>query len=131
MLALSRPDGKGAGSDHYLPIDLITTVLSGLMRDPHATPNPFGLIAEDLSPALADRLGADRGRGAVIVLVAKGSLADKAGLRVGDVILSAGPTPISSSSELARNLGGGAPIPLVVSRGADQATLSLTLVPAR
>lgn len=129
VLGLSQPGKGGAGGDHYLPIDLITTALSGLMRDPHAPPNPFGLIAEDLSPALADRLGADRGRGAVIVLVASGSSAAKAGLKVGDVILSAGPTPISSSSELARNLGGNQPIPLVVSRGGEGTTVSLTLAP--
>jgi serine protease Do len=129
VLALSEPGRDGRGGDHYLPIDLVTTMLSNLMRDPHAPPNPFGLIAEDLSPALADRLGADRGRGAVIVLVAAGSAADKAGLKAGDVILSAGQTPISSSSELARNLGGTQPIPLIVSRGGDATTLSLTLLP--
>lgn len=129
VLAMERPDRKGGITDRYLTADLITTALATLMRDTNPTPNPFGLIAEDASPNLADRLGGDRGRGATVVLVAKGSIAAKAGLHVGDIVLSAGNAPVSSSSELARALGGDKPIPLVVQRDGEQSTLTVTLVP--
>lgn len=128
VAALARPAGS-AGSDLFAPIDLVTTVVSALMRDARPASNPFGILAEDLSPMLADRLGADRGRGAVIVLVGHGSAAEAGGLKVGDVILSAGQAPISSSSELSRALGSNGPIDMVVARGADQTTLTLTLIP--
>lgn len=114
--------------DRYLPADLVTLVVSRLVRTSEAPTAPFGLIAEDLSPILAARLGADRGRGAVVVLIAKGSAAEVAGLQIGDVILSAANSPISSSSELARVLGGNGPIELTVSRGREKAQLGITLV---
>ena len=123
LIALARED------DRFVTADLLSTVVSYLMRDSDPAPNPFGIIVEDLSPVLADRLGAARGRGAVIVLVAEGSVAKAAGLRVGDVILSAGQAPISSASELNRALGGQGTTALVVSRPGETETRTFTLVP--
>jgi serine protease Do len=123
--------GEGARSDRYLPADLITVVISRLLRTGTGPTGAFGILAEDISPVLAARLGADRGRGAVIVLVAKGSIAEAAGLHIGDVILSAKRSPISSSSELARVLGGSDPIEMIVSRGREQNQLTFTLTPEK
>jgi serine protease Do len=123
--------GEGARNDRYLPADLITVVISRLLRTGTGPTGAFGILAEDISPVLAARLGADRGRGAVIVLVAKGSIAEAAGLHIGDVILSAKRSPISSSSELARVLGGSDPIEVIVSRGREQAQLTFTLTPEK
>lgn len=119
----------GRGDDRFVPIDLVTTVVSYLSRGMQPPAERFGLIAEDLSPDLADRLGADRGRGAVIVMVAPKSAAAKAGVQVGDVVLSAGQSPISSASELNRVMGGDKPLDLVITRGTQQATLTVTLSP--
>ncbi|MDO6412880.1 S1C family serine protease [Sphingomonas sp. BIUV-7] len=121
--------GDGGRPDRFLPADLVTITISRLMRTADVAPPPFGLVAEDLSPILAARLGADRGRGAVVVHVAKGSIAEASRLRIGDVILSAGRTPISSASELARVLGGSDPVEMIVSRGRDRAQLVFTLTP--
>lgn len=131
VVALAQQSiGEGGRTDRYLPADLISLVVSRLLRTGAGPTGAFGLVAEDLSPVLAGRLGADRGRGAVIVLVAKGSIAEAAGLQIGDVILSAKRSPISSSSELARVLGGSDPIEMIVSRGRDQEQLTFTLTPA-
>ncbi|WP_293976186.1 trypsin-like peptidase domain-containing protein [Sphingomonas sp.] len=131
VVALAQPSiGEGGRRDRFLPADLITVVVSRLMRTGSVSPAAFGIIAEDLSPVLAARLGADRGRGAVIVLVAKGSIAEAAGLQIGDVILSAARAPISSSSELARVLGGNDPIEMTVSRGRERNQFTFTLTPS-
>jgi serine protease Do len=127
LAGLARAAGKNSPADHYLPIDLLTTVVSGLMRA--APANPFGMIVEDLAPSLADRLGADRGRGAAIVMLDPAGVAAKAGLQVGDVILSAGQSPISSSSEFGRMALPDRPLDLVITRGLDQSTRTIT-VPA-
>ncbi|WP_293976736.1 S1C family serine protease [Sphingomonas sp.] len=120
---------QGGRQDRFLPADLVNIVVGRLMRGGNAATNAFGLMAEDLSPVLAARLGVDRGRGAVVVAVANDSIAHAAGLRVGDVILSAANTPISSSSELARTLGGNDPIEMAVSRGRERSRLTVTLAP--
>lgn len=132
VVALAQASiGVGGRTDRYLPADLVTVVVSRLLRTGTGPAAAFGIIAEDLSPVLAARLGADRGRGAVIVLIAKGSIAEAAGLQIGDVILSAKRSPISSSSELARVLGGSDPLEVVVSRGREQTQLTFTLTPQK
>jgi S1-C subfamily serine protease len=87
---------------------------------------PFGIVAEDLGPVLAKRLGADRQRGAVVVMVRPGSPADTAGLRAGDVVLTAGQSPISGASELGRALDPDAPsIDLEIVRRGERQQLTL------
>jgi serine protease Do len=131
LAGLAQPVvAHGGPSDHFLPIDVVTTAVSALLRGQPAPESAFGMSVEDLSPALADRLGADRGRGAVIVTIVHGGPAETSGLQVGDVILSAGQSPISSSSEFGRRLFPGQPIDLVISRGLDQTTRTITLKPA-
>lgn len=130
VAAMAQPGRDPAsGADRFLPADLLTTIVAYLMRNADPAPNPYGIIAEDLSPVLAGRLGADRGRGAVVIVVGPGSAAEKAGVRVGDVILSAGPSPVSSASELNRVLGGSGSTDLTISRASDEQPLTLTLNP--
>ncbi|MFA6117564.1 MAG: trypsin-like peptidase domain-containing protein [Sphingomonas sp.] len=79
-------------------------IVSGLLRNTQPTNNRFGIVADDLLPALASRLGVDGQRGAVVSLIEKGSPADKGGLHAGDLILGVSGAPISGASELARAL---------------------------
>ena len=79
-------------------------ITSALLRNETPSANRFGIIADDLLPELAARLGADRQRGAVISLIRTGSPAALAGLKAGDVILSVSSMPISGASELTRAL---------------------------
>lgn len=64
----------------------------------------FGFRAEEIWPAVAGRLGAERGRGAMVVLVRPGSWVDREGLRAGDLVFGVGGRPVSGVSELARLL---------------------------
>lgn len=131
IVALAQPSiGEHGRGDRYLSADLISLVVSRLVRSGMAPPAPFGIVAEDLAPVLAARIGADRGRGAVIVVIARGSPAEASGLHIGDVILSAGRNPISSASELGRVLDATVPIELTVSRGRERTQLTFTLAPA-
>jgi serine protease Do len=57
----------------------------------------IGLIVEDLSPVMAQRLRTQRTEGVVIMRVASGSLAEQAGLRPRDIIVDANGTPVSDS----------------------------------
>ena len=106
VLGLSAfPDDASAGDPSLLvPGDAAARIVSEMLRSGAAPAAPFGIVAEDLAPVLAKRLGADRQRGAVIVMVKPGSPADTAGLKAGDVVLTAGQSPISGASELGRAL---------------------------
>lgn len=92
--------------DDAMPSQVAARVASILLRDSSPPEEKVGLLTDDLTPQLATRLGADRQRGAVVLLVKPGSPAARSGLMAGDIILSADDAPISSASELGRALDG-------------------------
>lgn len=111
-----------------LPGNTVADVVSQLLRDQSAPDYRFGFKPDDIGPELARQLGADRGRGSVISLVAPGSPADKAGLVAGDVIISVNGSPVSSASEVARaEDGAGEQLTLVVQRGGKPISITLSV----
>lgn len=128
VLGLSAfPDDDSAGDlGVLLPGDVAARIVSEMLRSGAPPAAPFGIVTEDLGPVLAKRLGADRQRGAVVVMVKPGSPADTAGLRAGDVVLTAGQSPISGASELGRALDPDAPsIDLEIVRRGERQQLTL------
>lgn len=109
-----------------LPGGTAARIVSELLRNGRVPANRFGLVADDLLPELAARAGVERGRGAVIALVRDGSPAGHAGLKAGDVVLSAAGAPVSSASELSRALDTDEPrITLEVSRHSTRLVFNL------
>jgi serine protease Do len=65
----------------------------------------FGMSLEDLTPAMARRLGAPSGmQGAIVSDLDQGGPATRAGLAPGDVILQINRTPVASAAEAGRIL---------------------------
>jgi Do/DeqQ family serine protease len=64
----------------------------------------FGLQVEPLSPGAAARLDLPVAQGLLVVEIAAGGPADRAGLRRGDVILEVARQPVSDAEALARTL---------------------------
>src|SRR5947208_10056985 len=65
----------------------------------------FGLQVEALAPGAAERLNLPISQGVLVVDVATGGPADRAGLRRGDVILEVGRQPVSDARTLSQALG--------------------------
>lgn len=63
-----------------------------------------GLMVENLTPQLGDFFGAKSGQGVLVRSVEKGSRADKAGFRAGDVIVKINGEPISDSGDFSHAL---------------------------
>jgi len=63
-----------------------------------------GLMVENLTPQLGEFFGARNGNGVLVRSVEKGSRADKAGLRAGDVITRVGDQPIHDTSDFTHAL---------------------------
>ena len=120
----------GAGRDGdpalLLPGGTASQVYNTLLRSTGGAANEFGFVAQDLSPALAARIGTDRQQGAMIALIAPGSAAARAGLRAGDVIFTAGSAPIANATELSRALdGAGNVVTLDVMRRSDRISITM------
>ena len=88
-----------------------------------------GVMVENLTPQLGEFFGAKSGNGVLVRSVEKGSRADKAGLRAGDVIVRVGEQPVHDTSDFTHSLRGhsGGSVKVGVIRDKKEQTLTLTL----
>jgi predicted metalloprotease with PDZ domain len=88
-----------------------------------------GLMVENLTPQLGEFFGARSGNGVLVRSVEKGSRADKAGLRAGDVITRVGDQAIHDTSDFTHALRSRAAgsVSVAVIRDKKEQTLTLTL----
>jgi len=88
-----------------------------------------GLLVENLSPQLAEFFGAKNGRGGVLVRsVEKGSVAEAAGFKAGDVILTVDKEKIADLGDFRRAVRGhSGATPVTVLREKKEQSLSLKL----
>ncbi len=125
------PSGQGPGyfaldaSEAAYLVTAITTNGSG--------PQPLGMVSQYLTPATAAAL--QLASGAEILVVDPGSVAAAAGLKAGDVVVSADGSPVLDAgapsfpalSDLLTSFGPGAKVTLVVQRGGARRTLTLSV----
>lgn len=91
-----------------------------------------GVTLESLTPQLGDYFGVKNGEGMLIRSVQKGSAAETAGLRAGDVIVKVGDQKIADNSDWREALRNGknGKVSIVVVRDKKELTLTMS-VPAR
>lgn len=109
--------GGFMGLSFAIPIDVAMDVANQLKTKGKVSRGWLGVLIQDVTGDLAESFGMDRPQGALVARVLPNSPASKAGIEVGDVILSYNGTKLHSSSELP---------PLVGSSGVDRpATLDV------
>ena len=88
-----------------------------------------GLMVENLTPQLGEFFGAKNGNGVLVRSVEKGSRAEKAGLRAGDVITRVGDQPVHDTSDFTHALHSrsAGSVSVGVIRDKKEQTLTLTL----
>jgi serine protease Do len=88
-----------------------------------------GLMVENLTPQLGEFFGAKNGSGVLVRSVEKGSRADKAGLRAGDVITRVGDQPVHDTSDFTHVLHShsAGSVSVGVIRDKKEQTLTITL----
>ncbi len=88
-----------------------------------------GVMVENLTPQLGEFFGAKNGNGVLVRSVEKGSRADKAGLRAGDVITRVGDQPVHDASDFTHALHarGAGSVSVGVIRDKKEQTLTITL----
>ena len=92
--------GSYAGLSFAIPIDIANNVREQLAATGHVTRGRIGVGIQPVTAALAESYGLDRPRGAAVSTIDEGGPADKAGLKLEDVILSVNGRKIERSSEL-------------------------------
>jgi serine protease Do len=97
--------GGYMGISFAIPIDLAANVRDQIIAKGRVSRGKIGVQIQPVDAALAESFGLDRPRGALVGGVEAGGPAAKAGIRQGDIILSANGTVIERSEQLPTIIG--------------------------
>ncbi|MCX6864746.1 MAG: Do family serine endopeptidase [Verrucomicrobia bacterium] len=129
---LSRTGGNN-GVGFSIPSNMARSVMNDLITDGKVTRASLGVMAQDLTPALARKFGAGEAtHGALVGEVLAKSPAAKAGVEYGDVITSCGGQAVRDARTLKLAVGSHKPgerLDLKVLREGVEKSLTATLEP--
>ena len=94
--------GGYMGVSFAIPIEIALGVAKELQASGKVTRGRIGVAAQPLTRELAQAFGLKQPQGALIASVDKGGPADKAGIRVGDVVTRYNGTPVEAMNDLPR-----------------------------
>jgi serine protease Do len=128
--AIKSKTGGFQGIGLAISSNLARTVMQQLLKDGAVKRGYLGVQVRDIDADLAARFGVKEGGGVVVTKVFDESPAAKAGLRVGDVLISIGARPVRDSIELQKVVAGLAlylPTDVVLHRAGKSSQLKLTI----
>jgi serine protease Do len=128
--AILSPTGGSIGIGFAVPISTASRVIDQLVRYGETRRGYLGVRIQDVTPEIVGRLGLDKPRGALIAGVTPDGPAAKAGIKVGDVILSLGGRAIPNSRDLQRSVadaGNDIAVDVVIQRDRKEVKLKITL----
>jgi serine protease Do len=98
--AIFSRTGGNIGIGFAIPINLVKELLPQLRGKGRVTRGFLGVLIQKVTPEIAESLGMDKGYGALVANVSKDGPADKAGVKVGDVIVEFDGSPVKDSGDL-------------------------------
>jgi serine protease Do len=128
--AIYSPSGGSVGIGFAIPSNLVQSVVDQLIKYGKTKRGWIGVKIQEVTPEIADGLGLDHAKGALVSSVTPKGPAETAGIESGDVILNFDGHPIKHMRELPLMVAQdeiGKKVPLVVWRKGGEKTLSLTL----
>jgi len=84
--AILAPNRGNIGIGFAIPSNMAKSVMSQLIEFGNVKRGTLGVGAQDITPELANALNLANNKGALITLILPGSPAEKAGMKVGDII---------------------------------------------
>jgi serine protease Do len=98
--AIFSRTGGNIGIGFAIPINLAKELLPQLKGKGKVTRGYLGVLIQKVTPDIAESLGLEKARGALVANVSKDGPADRAGIKVGDVIIEFDGKEIKDSNEL-------------------------------
>jgi Do/DeqQ family serine protease len=95
--AIYSQSGGSMGIGFAIPVSLARNVMEQIIKTGTVTRGWIGVEVQDMTTELAESFGVKDGQGALIAGVMRGSPADKAGVKPGDVLLTVGGKPVKDA----------------------------------
>ncbi len=103
--AIVGPSGGNVGIGFAIPINMAKEIMEQIIEHGSVKRGLLGVQVQDITPELAKAMGLKTTQGALVSGVTKGSSADKAGIKPGDVIIRFDGKKVKNSAAL-RNMVG-------------------------
>src|SRR5262249_2471305 len=134
--AILSPTGGNLGIGFAIPSNMARFVMEQISKSGKVIRGYLGVVVQNVTPELAKEFDFSGTNGALIIDVAKGSPADKAGLQRGDIVTRINGRPATDSRQLQLTLSElppGSTITLQISRMGNLQTVTAVLIqePAR
>ncbi len=103
--AIISRSGGSMGIGFAVPTEIASSIMRQLLDFGEIRRGLLGVNIQTIDPDIAEALGLDVERGALITGISAGSAAERAGLEVDDIIVEVNDKKIESASELANAIG--------------------------
>ncbi len=128
--AIFSRGGGNIGIGFAIPIDLAKEIVPQLKEKGRVTRGWLGVMIQKVTPDIAESLGLDESKGALVADVVKDGPAEAAGLKQGDVIVEFDGKPVADSAELPLLVARtpiGRSVDLVIIRDKKRENVSVTI----
>ena len=104
--AIFSGSGGNIGIGFAIPSNMVKAVMNQLVQYGEVKRGMLGVqLANQFTPEIAESLGLENARGALVSQVVEDSPADKAGIKAGDVITAINGRNVANASELRNSIG--------------------------
>ncbi len=128
--AIFSPNGGSVGIAFAIPADVVKMVADQLIEHGSVTRGFLGVGIQDVTRDIADSVGLDAARGALVTEPSAGGPAEKAGIRSGDVIIAVDGDDIEDALDLSRTIASkdpGTAVQVTFWRNGEEQTVNVTL----
>ena len=122
--------GGNIGIGFAIPVNMAKQITSQLLEHGEVRRGRLGFVVQDLTPELAEAFGVARKKGVVVARVEAKSPAQKAGVRVGDIIVTVNGREVENSAQVRNEIGMlrvGAKVQIEVLRNGKTRTLTASV----
>ena len=126
--AIFSPSGGSVGIGFAIPSDVADSITKQLIAGGKITRGYLGATIQNVTPDIAESLGLQGKKGALVAQLVHGGPAEKAGVQGGDVIVELNGRSVASSTELTRMVAlshAGDPLRVTLLRGGKLLTLNV------
>jgi Do/DeqQ family serine protease len=104
--AIFSRSGGNIGIGFAIPSNMVKAVMTQLIQYGEVKRGQLGVqLANAFTPDIAESLGLENAKGALVQQVVEGSPADKAGIKAGDVVTTVNGHAVTNASELRNTIG--------------------------